>query len=110
MRRERIFDVAVSDGRKIDKDGRCRKTVGNTVQVASATYTNTIGAGWLSAAWQDPDFDPKRPAVYYVRVLQIPTPSWTTYDAARFGTELIEHAPVTLQQRAYTSPIWYDAE
>jgi hypothetical protein len=110
MRRERIFDVAVSDGRKIGKDGRCRKTVGNTVQVGSATYTNTIGAAWLSAAWQDPDFDPKRPAVYYVRVLQIPTPSWTTYDAARFGTELIEHAPVTLQQRAYTSPIWYNAE
>lgn len=105
--RERLHDVAVSDGRKIDRNGRCRKPVGNTVDVESATYSNDIGAAALTTVWQDPDFDPAEPALYYVRVLEIPTPRWTTYDAARFGEARPSSAPPTLQQRAYTSPIWY---
>jgi hypothetical protein len=104
---ETIFDVAASGGRSADASGRVTQAVGNTVDVENATYTNAIGAGSLSAVWQDPDFDPNEPALYYARVLEIPTPRWTTYDAARFGTPLPEEAPVTLQQRAYTSPIWY---
>ena len=105
--RERIFDVAVSDGRTIGKEGRARKSVGNTVDVESATYLNTIGASALTTFWRDPEFDPTTSAVYYVRVLEIPTPRWTTYDAAKFGTKRPEEAPATLQQRAYSSPIWY---
>ncbi len=105
--RERIYDVAVSDGREIDADGRCREPVGNTVDVEKARYRNSIGDASLAAAWQDPDFDPATPSVYYLRVLEIPTPRWTTYDAARFGTPRPEGVPATLQQRAYTSPIWY---
>ncbi|MEZ4290492.1 MAG: DUF3604 domain-containing protein [Myxococcota bacterium] len=107
-RHERIFDVAVSGGRRIGRDGRCRKDVGDTVDVERATYTNTIGAAQLSAYWEDPDFDATKPAVYYVRVLEIPTPRWTTYDAARFGTPLPERVPATTRERAYTSPIWYE--
>jgi hypothetical protein len=105
--RERIHDIAVSDGRRVGKDGRCKKAVGNTVDIATATYTNAIGDAELSTVWRDPDFSPNRPALYYVRVLEIPTPRWTTYDVARFGGELPAKAPATLQQRAYTSPIWY---
>jgi hypothetical protein len=108
--RERIFDVAVSDGREIDADGRCRESVGNSVDVEAATYGNTIGDAALTTVWRDPDFDPRMPALYYVRVLEIPTPRWTTYDAARFGTERPPKAPATLRQRAYTSPIWYTPE
>jgi hypothetical protein len=104
---ERIYDVAVSDGRAIGADGRTREPVGNTVDVPSATYTNSIGEALMSAYWQDPDFDPKAPAFYYVRVLEIPTPRWTTYDAAFFGIKLPENVPPTIQDRAYTSPIWY---
>ncbi|MEZ4354840.1 MAG: DUF3604 domain-containing protein [Myxococcota bacterium] len=107
-RHERIFDVAVSGGRRIGRDGRCRKDVGDTVDVERATYTNTIGAAQLTAYWEDPDFDATKPAVYYVRVLEIPTPRWTTYDAARFGTPLPERVPATTRERAYTSPIWYE--
>jgi len=104
---ERIYDVAVSDGRKIDSDGRCRTPVGNTVNIAEASYTNSIGAAQLMAHWQDPDFDPAQRAFYYVRVLEIPTPRWTAYDAKRFGTTMPEGARMTVQDRAYTSPIWY---
>jgi hypothetical protein len=104
---ERIHDVAVSDGRTIGDGGRCRTPVGNTVDVTTATFTNSIGDGELTTVWRDPDFDPVRRALYYVRVLEIPTPRWTTYDAVRFGTELVEAAPTTTQERAYTSPIWY---
>jgi hypothetical protein len=106
-RQERIFDVAASGGRAIGADGRCRVPVGSTVDVARATWTNTIGAAQLATFWRDPDFDPERPALYYVRVLQIPTPHWTIYDAVRLGSELPERAPRTIQERAYTSPIWY---
>jgi len=104
---ERIHDVAVSDARKIGADGRCKKPVGNTVDVEKATYTNAIGDAALSAHWTDPDFDPKQSAFYYVRVLEIPTPRWTTYDAAYFGIKRPDNVPATLQDRAYTSPIWY---
>ncbi|MCH7891787.1 MAG: DUF3604 domain-containing protein [Gemmatimonadetes bacterium] len=104
---ERIYDVAVSDGRKIGADGRARKAVGNTVDVEKATYTNAIGDPWFAAHWKDPDFDPKQHAFYYVRVLEIPTPRWTTYDAAFFGIKRPDTVPATLQDRAYTSPIWY---
>ena len=77
------------------------------MNVEEATYTNSIGSPLLSAYWEDPDFDPAETAFYYVRVLQIPTPRWTTYDAARFGTPLPKSVPATIQERAYTSPIWY---
>ena len=104
---ERIYDVAVSDGRKIGKDGRSKKPVGNTVDIEKATFTNSIGDAMLTAHWSDPDFDPKESAFYYVRVLEIPTPRWTTYDAAFFGIDRPDNVPATLQDRAYTSPIWY---
>ena len=104
---ERIYDVAVSDGRTIGEDGRCRTPVGNTVNVEEATYTNTIGDPYLTAFWQDPGFDPKQRAFYYIRVIEIPTPRWTTYDAKVFGVEIPEGAPTSIQDRAYTSPIWY---
>ncbi len=104
---ERIFDVAVSDGRVIGADGRCREAVGSTVNIEHATYANTIGDVQLMAYWQDPDFDPKQHAFYYVRVLEIPTPRWTTYDAAFYGIDLPDTVPAMIQDRAYTSPIWY---
>ena len=105
---ERIYDVAVSGGRVIEQDGRCRTPVGNTVNIDEASYTNEIGAGELTTVWRDPDFKPRHRAVYYLRVLEIPTPHWTTYDAARFGEERVAAAPATIQERAYTSPIWYN--
>ncbi len=105
--RERVYDVAVSGDRKVDADGRCRESVGNTVNVKDASFNNSIGVPMLKAYWQDPDFNLKQRAFYYVRVLEIPTPNWTTFDAAHFGTPLPEDVPATLQDRAYTSPIWY---
>ena len=107
---ERIYDTAVSDGRQIGADGRARERVGNTVDLATATYTNTIGDALLTAFWQDPDFDPEEHAFYYVRVLEIPTPRWTTYDAVFFGIERPDNVPASIQDRAYTSPIWYTPE
>ncbi len=104
---ERIYDVAVSDGRTIGADGRCKQPVGNTVDVEKATFANSIGDAVLAAHWTDRDFDPKQGAFYYVRVLEIPTPRWTTYDAAFFGIDRPDNVPATLQDRAYTSPIWY---
>ena len=104
---ERIYDVAVSDGREIGDDGRAHDAVGSTVDVDNATYTNTIGDAVLAGHWQDPDFDPAESAFYYVRVLEIPTPRWTTYDAAFFGINRPNNVPATVQDRAYTSPIWY---
>jgi uncharacterized protein DUF3604 len=104
---ERIYDVAVSGGRKIEADGRCKIPVGSSVDVANATWTNTIGAPELISVWKDPDFDPALRAFYYVRVLEIPTPRWTAYDAKRFGIKPLPGTTMTLQERAYTSPIWY---
>ena len=104
---ERVYDVAVSDGRRIGSNGRCTEAVGNTVDVANATWTNTIGAPELIAVWKDPDFDPKQHAFYYVRVIEIPTPRWTAYEAVRFQVQMPENVPMITQERAYTSPIWY---
>lgn len=104
---ERIYDVAVSGDRKIDAEGRCKTPVGNTVDVPNATWANTIGAGELITVWKDPDFDPSLRAFYYVRVIEIPTPRWTAYDAKYFGVKLPKEVPMTTTERAYTSPIWY---
>jgi len=104
---ERIYDIAVSGGRKIGADGRAQQPVGNTVNVEAATYTNAIGDPFLQAYWQDPDFDAAQNAFYYVRVLEIPTSRWTTYDARYFGVNLPDGVPTSIQERAYTSPIWY---
>ncbi len=105
-RHEKVYDVAWSGDRKPGADGKL-PSVGNTVDVAKATWTNTIGASELIAAWTDPAFDPKQRAVYYVRVIEIPTPRWTCYDAVRFGVEMAAEVPMTTTERAYTSPIWY---
>jgi len=104
---ERIYDVAVSDNRKIGADGRCKTPVGDTVDVPNATYTNTIGASELITVWRDPEFDAAQRAFYYVRVLEIPTPRWTAYDAKYFGITMPKEVPMKGQERAYTSPIWY---
>ena len=104
---ERIYDVAVSDGRTIGSDGRARESVGSTVNVANASYTNTIGDALLMAHWVDPDFDPNERAFYYVRVIEIPTPRWTAFDAKYFGITMSDEVPMTVTDRAYTSPIWY---
>ena len=106
---EKVYDVAWSGDRQMDADGKL-PPVGNTVDVADASYTNTIGDPLLLAYWQDPDFDPKQQAFYYVRVIEIPTPRWTTYDAKFFKIELPEGIPTAIQDRAYTSPIWYTPE
>jgi hypothetical protein len=103
---ERIYDVACSDDRAIVERG-CERPVGNTVDVADASYANTIGDPFLAAHWTDPSFDPQQSAFYYVRVIEIPTPRWTAYDAKFFGVEMPEGTTMQLQDRAYTSPIWY---
>jgi len=104
---ERIYDVAVSDGRKIGTDGRCKTPVGNTVDIEAANWTNTIGASELAAVWSDQDFDPKEKAFYYARVIEIPTPRWVLYDKVRLGAKIPKEAKLIHQERAYTSPIWY---
>ncbi|HKJ20617.1 MAG TPA: DUF3604 domain-containing protein, partial [Woeseiaceae bacterium] len=106
-RQERVYDVAVSDGRTIDADGRCRTPVGDTVDVADASYLNTIGDAELRAVWTDPDFNPEHRAFYYARVLEIPTPTWPAYDSKFFGVEMPDTVQMKGQERAYTSPIWY---
>ena len=103
---ERVFDVVWSGDRRPDAQGRL-PAVGNTVDVANATWTNTIGAPELITVWRDPEFDPAQRAVYYARVLEIPTPRWTAYDARYFGVTMPPNVPMTTQERAYTSPIWY---
>jgi len=106
-RHERIYDVAVSDNRTVGPDGSVTEPVGNTVNVEDASFVNTIGDAELRAVWEDPDFDPNHRAVYYVRVLEIPTPTWQAHDAAKFGVNMPEEVPMVHQERAYTSPIWY---
>lgn len=105
--KERIYDVAVSDGRTIDADGRCDTPVGSTVDLERARYSNTIGAPQLATVWRDPDFDESLTAFYYVRVIEIPQPRWPAYDMAWFGNEAPEGTELTVQDRAYTSPIWF---
>jgi hypothetical protein len=108
--REKVFDVVWSDNRKLDPTTGKLPPVGNTVNIKNASYTNTIGDSQLSAVWTDPDFDPAVPAVYYVRVLEIPTPRWSTYDAKTLGVAPPAGAPATIQERAWSSPIWYTPE
>ena len=98
--------MALSDGRKVDPKTGKAPPVGNTVDIATATYTDSIGAPALAAQWQDPDFDPTQNAVYYARVLEIPTPRWSTYDAVALGQPASDLVPPTIQERAWTSPIW----
>jgi hypothetical protein len=105
---ERIYDVVWSGGRKLDARGKL-PPVGNTVDVKTATYTNAIGAPELVGQWTDEDFDPAASATYYARVLEIPTPRWSTYWAAKLGLPPNPKAPASVQQRAWTSPIWYEA-
>jgi len=102
----KIYDVALSDNRKPDSNGRV-PSVGNTVNEKDATYSNSIGASELTTAWTDPDFDASLPALYYARVIQIPTPRWSTYDAVRNNLKRPEDVPVSIQERAWTSPVWY---
>jgi Protein of unknown function (DUF3604) len=104
---ERVYDVVVSGGRKIEADGRTKTPVGNTVDVENATWVNTIGAPELITVWKDPQFDAKQRAFYYARVIEIPTPRWTAYDAKRFGIKPLPGTAMVLQERAYTAPIWY---
>ncbi len=103
---EKVYDVAWSGNREPGNDGKL-PPVGNTVDVKHATWTNTIGAAELGTVWKDPDFDPNHRAFYYARVLEIPTPRWSTYDAFRFGVDIPKGTPTSTQERAYTSPIWY---
>ena len=104
---EKIYDVAWSDNRKPDPKTGKLPPVGNTVNIEKASYTNNIGDTQLSAVWTDPDFKPEHHAVYYVRVLEIPTPRWSTYDAASLGIPVPDGVPATIQERAWSSPIWY---
>ena len=101
-----IYDVAWSDGRKVGSDGKL-PPVGNTVDRKTATYSNTIGDSQLSVMWTDPEFDSKQRAFYYARVLEIPTPRHSLYDAVALNMEHPDEYPATIQERAYTSPIWY---
>ena len=103
---EKVYDVAWSGNRKPRADGKL-PTVGNTVDIATASWTNTIGASELATVWTDPDFNPNERAFYYARVLEIPTPPWYIYDAFRFDVEAPKEAPTSQQERAYTSPIRY---
>jgi hypothetical protein len=106
-RHEQVYDIVWSDDRVPGADGKL-PPVGNTVDLSTATWTNTIGSSELITVWTDPDFDADVAAVYYARVLEIPTPRWTAYEAVRFGIEMPSaDVPMTTQERAYTSPIWY---
>jgi len=102
----KVYDVAWSGDRRPLANGKL-PPVGNTVDVANATWTNTIGSPELITVWTDPDFDPNLSAAYYARVIEIPTPRWTAYDAKRYGVQMPEEVPMITQERAYTSPIWY---
>jgi hypothetical protein len=103
---ERIYDVSWSDNRQLDSNGKL-PPVGSTVDIEAANWTNTIGASELATVWTDPDFDEELKAFYYARVIEIPTPRWVLYDRVRLGANIPEEATLTLQERAYTSPIWY---
>jgi len=104
--REKVYDVVWGGERKPGANGKL-PPVGNTVDVKNATWTNTIGSPELIAVWTDPDFDPGESAFYYARVIEIPTPRWTAYEAKRYGITMPPEVPMVTQERAYTSPIWY---
>lgn len=103
---EKVYDVVWSGDRKPGDEGKL-PPVGDTVDVVNATWKNTIGSPELEGVWSDPDFDPAEPAFYYARVIEIPTPRWTAYEAQRFGVKMSPDVPMSTQERAYTSPIWY---
>ncbi len=105
---EKVYDVIWGDAetRKPGKNGKL-PPVGSTVNIANATWTNTIGDSELITVWTDPDFDSKQSAFYYARVIEIPTPRWTAYDAKFYNIKMPKEVPMTTQERAYTSPIWY---
>jgi hypothetical protein len=103
---DKVFDVVWAGQREPDAVGKLR-AVGNTVDLATATYLNTIGTAELATVWEDPEFDPNIPALYYARVIEIPTPRWSTYDSVRAGLPLLEGVADTIQERAWSSPIWY---
>lgn len=104
---EQVYDVVWSGNRRIGANGKL-PPVGNTVDLKTATWINSIGAPELIAVWKDPEFDPKQPAFYYGRVIEIPTPRWTAYDALRFGIPIPKGVRTIITERAYTSPIWYN--
>ena len=104
---EKVYNVVWAGDRKADRNGKI-PSVGNTVDLKNATWYNTIGASELGTVWTDPDFDPAQKSFYYARVLEIPTPRWIVYDAFRYGIEIPKEAKTTGQERAYTSPIWYN--
>jgi len=103
---EKVYDVVWSDGRSIGANGKL-PAVGNTVDLATATWANTIGDPELITVWEDPDFDAESRSFYYARVIEIPTPRWTAYDTFKFGVDVPEEVEMITQERAYTSPIWY---
>ncbi len=103
---EKVYDVVWSGDRKPDANGKL-PSVGSTVDVAKATWTNTIGAPELITVWKAPNFDPDQRAFYYVRVIEIPTPRWSAYDAVRYKTEMRDDVLMMTMERAYTSPLWY---
>ena len=102
-----MYDVALSNERQVNPKTRETPPVGTTVDVANASYTNNIGFPTLSVVWNDPDFRREQRAFYYARVIEIPAPRWTAYDAKRFELNLPDETPMVIQDRAYTSPIWY---
>jgi hypothetical protein len=106
---EKVYDVVWSGDRRFDSKGKLPR-VGNTVDLDTASWTNTIGASELTKIWTDPDFDPQQDAFYYTRVIEIPTPRWVVYDKVRLGAEIPEAAKLIHQERAYSSPIWYSPE
>jgi hypothetical protein len=107
---EKIFDVALSNGRKVDRATGKAPPVGNTVDLKTASYKNTIGATELSAVWSDPEFNPATPAVYYLRALEIPTARWSTILAVKRGQALPQGVPTSVQERGWSSPIWYTSK
>ena len=106
---ERVYDVAWSGTRKPNKGGKL-PPVGDTVDLSIPSWSNSIGAAELGTVWQDPGFDPALRAFYYARVLEIPTPRWTAYDRVKFKLDLPKEIPLKTQERAYTSPIWYQPQ
>lgn len=106
---EKVYDVAWADGRMPGSNGKL-PSVGNTVDVTNATWTNTIGDPELITVWKDPDFDARQSAFYYARVIEIPTPRWTAYEAKYYKIEMPKEVPMITTERAYTSPIWYTPE
>lgn len=108
--REKIYEVILSDDREPDPETGKVPELPSTADIEEASYRNSVGASHLSAVWADPDFDPDQPAFYYVRVIEIEKPRWTAYDAAFFETQMPDDAPMTVRDRAYSSPIWYTPE